>query len=45
MTLLGLVLLVLGLVLGMTVLFWIGLVLLIVGVALFFIKPGGRYYY
>lgn len=45
MAILGAILLVLGLILGIHLLWIIGLVLLIIGVALLFVRPGGRYYY
>lgn len=45
MAILGLILLVLGLVFGLTILFWIGVVLLVVGAVLFFVRPGGHRYY
>lgn len=45
MIVLGLILLVLGLVLGMSILTTIGVVLLVVGLILAFVRPGGRLYY
>lgn len=41
MAILGLILLILGLVLGITVLFWLGLILLVVGLVLNFAGPAG----
>jgi len=45
MAILGAILLVLGLLLGVSILVWVGAVLLVVGLVLLFVHPGGRYYY
>lgn len=45
MIILGLILLILGLFLGIPLLYYIGGVLLIVGLILIFVRPGGRIYY
>jgi len=42
---LGVILLLLGLILGISILTYIGIVLLVVGAVLLFVRPGGRYYY
>jgi len=45
MVILGVILLILGLILGISLLTYIGIVLLVVGAVLLFVRPGGRYYY
>jgi hypothetical protein len=45
MIVLGVILLILGLVLGIHILWIIGIVLALVGLVLLFARPGGRYWY
>jgi hypothetical protein len=45
MLVLGIILLVLGLIFGINILFWIGIILAVLGAVLLFVRPGGRYYY
>lgn len=42
---LGVILLILGLIFGIQILWVLGLALLIIGVVLFFVRPGGRVWY
>jgi len=45
MIILGLILLILGLIFGVHLLYIIGAVLLVVGIVLVFVRPGGRIWY
>jgi hypothetical protein len=45
MLILGLILLIVGWIVGISLLVWIGVILLLVGAVLLFARPGGRYYY
>jgi hypothetical protein len=45
MLILGLILLIIGWVVGISLLVWIGVVLLLVGAVLLLTRPGGRYYW
>jgi hypothetical protein len=45
MIVLGAILLILGLVLGMSILYTIGGILLVVGLVLLLVRPGGRVWY
>lgn len=45
MLILGLVLLLIGWLVGLPLLLWLGVVLAVVGAVLLFVQPGGRYWY